>query len=155
MDVCLRHHSLLIWSYLSYIPLFFPCVSFCLSFQHCWSVSKLRFHCWSVFCWRTNTVNAHLYKILSLFCSVCISYCLHESCQGKSYWSWPSPSQPANKSLTSREELNENVRLKKSVCERARVIGRGLFKHLAVWRTTLAPGPAWIWIHWESFNGLS
>jgi len=55
--MCLRHHGLLIWSFLPYISLFFSlCIILRLSFQHCWSVSKLWFHCWYVFCWRTNTV---------------------------------------------------------------------------------------------------
>ncbi len=105
-----------------------------------------------------QTVNTNLYKTLSLFPALSASLSVSgecESCRGKSYWSWPRPSQPANKSLTSREEPNENVRLKKSVCGRERLIGRGLLKHLAVWRTAPAPGPAWIWIHWETFNGLS
>lgn len=137
-------HRLILW------------IILCHSLQHCWSVSQLWFHCWSVFCWGTNTVNANLYKTLSLFPVLSASLSVSsecESCRGKSYWSWPWPSQPANKSLTSREEPNENVRLKKSVCERESLIGRGLLKHLAVWQTALAPGPAWIWIHWEILMG--
>ncbi len=157
IDVCPRHHGLLFWSYHCYrliliIVYHSRSLSSALLISFTALISLLICFLLRNKQWMQISIKLSLFPALSASLSVS-GEC--ESCRGKSYWSWPRPSQPANKSLTSREEPNENVRLKKSVCGRERLIGRGLLKHLAVWRTAPAPGPAWIWIHWETFNGLS